>query len=342
MVESLGYTSYNSPYGWLYPDERGETMKNTYKLTEGAIVLTIYAVLLMITTYVPVIGILLNFFLPLPFMFYAAKNNRKSIAVFFVAAIFISVIAGTFFSIPVTIAYGLTGLVIGDRIREKKSRLETFIAGTLAYLFTVILIYAAAVLLFNINFIEQFMNMMEESVEASKAMIEALGQDAGGAAIEQFEAGLQTVETLMPSLIVIASGTIVLIIQLAAYRILKRFGIAMVESKPFRDLSFPKSLIWYYILAILASFVIQPEEGSFWFLALLNIIYILQFAMTIQGVSFVFYYINLKGLPNALPIICIIIAGVIGLLPILLYIMQILGIIDLGVGLRQRLKSRNV
>lgn len=317
-------------------------MKDTRKLTEGAVVLTIYAVLLMITTYVPVIGILLNFFLPLPFMFYAAKNNRKNIAVFFVAAIFISIIAGTFFSVPVTIAFGLTGAVIGDRIREKKSRLEAFIAGTLAILSGVILIYAAAVLLFNINFIEQFMSTMEESVETSKAMLETLGQDASGAAIEQFEAGLAMVETLMPSMLVIVSGVIVLIIQLASYPILKRFGIAIAESKPFRELSFPKSLIWYYILAILASFIFQPEEGSFWFLALLNIIYILQIAMMIQGISFIFYYINFKGLPNALPIIGFVLAGVMGLLSILLYIVQILGIIDLGVGLRQRLKSRNV
>ena len=73
-------------------------MKNVHKLTEGAILLAIFAVLLLLTLYLPILGAVVNLFLSLPFIMYGAKNNRKSSLVFLVASIFISLIVGTSFS----------------------------------------------------------------------------------------------------------------------------------------------------------------------------------------------------------------------------------------------------
>jgi uncharacterized protein YybS (DUF2232 family) len=88
-------------------------LKNVHKLTEGAILLTVFAVMLFITLYIPILGAVVNLFLALPFIFFAAKNNRKESFVFLVASVLLSLIVGTLLSIPLTLAYGVTRLVLG-------------------------------------------------------------------------------------------------------------------------------------------------------------------------------------------------------------------------------------
>lgn len=58
-------------------------MKNAHKLTEGALFLAIFAVLLLITIYIPVLGVVVNLFIPLPFIMFSAKNDRKSRSSYF-------------------------------------------------------------------------------------------------------------------------------------------------------------------------------------------------------------------------------------------------------------------
>lgn len=57
-------------------------MKNANQLTKGAMFLAIYSVLLLITLYIPILGAIVNLFLPLPFILFAARNNLKSSVVF--------------------------------------------------------------------------------------------------------------------------------------------------------------------------------------------------------------------------------------------------------------------
>jgi uncharacterized protein YybS (DUF2232 family) len=67
-------------------------------------------------------------------------------------------------------------------------------------------------------------------------------------------------------------------------------------------------------------------------MAIINMTYILQFLMILQGYTFMFYYFDKKGFSKA---ISITIAIVSFLIPIFLYIVGILGIIDLGFDLRK-------
>ncbi|NRG43866.1 YybS family protein [Bacillus sp. CRN 9] len=315
-------------------------MKNVHKLTEGAVLLAVFTVLLLMSLYIPVLGVLLTFVLPLPFILFAAKNKRSDSIVFFIAGLLFSLIVGTVISIPITLAFGLTGLVIGDFIREKKERSATFIGGTLTFLVVSILIYAAMNVLFNINFVEEMTKVMDESIEMSRSVVDSIG--AGAADTEelfnQLETAMKTMETLIPSILVMMSLSTAFIIQLIAFPIVKRFGVEVTKWNSFADLTFPKSILWYYLITIFATLMMNPEEGTFWYMALLNLSFILQMLMVIQGLSFVFFFSRLKGWPKAAPVIILILTV---FMPIFLYIIRILGIIDIGFDLRKRLDKRD-
>ncbi|KAB2330806.1 YybS family protein [Cytobacillus depressus] len=313
-------------------------MRNVHKLTEGAVLLAAFAVLILITMYVPVLGVVSNLFLAIPFILFGAKNSRMNAVVFFIAAVLISLIVGTLLAIPLTLTYGLTGIVMGLLIKEEKGRTSTFIAATLVFLAAVLIQYAAAIAFFNFNFIQEAMNVMKESLNQSRGLIEALGQDSSGKVVEQLEASIQLFETLTPSLFVLIALFGVILIELVSLPIVKRFGVKMASWKPFREIVLPKSILWYYLLTMLASFAINPEEGSYWFTALVNISFILQMLMVFQGISFIFYFTHKKGMSKSVPIIATVLTF---FMPIFLSIVRILGIIDLGFDLRKRLEKKD-
>lgn len=312
-------------------------MKNVHKLTEGAVLLAAYAVLILMTVYIPVIGIATSLFLAVPFILFAAKNTRMNSFVFFIGACLISIIVGAVLAIPLTLSYGLTGLIIGYFIQEKKSRISTFIAATLVFLGTLIVQYVAAIALFQFNFIKEVLILMREAINRSINMIEALGQNIDVTPLKQMLESFKLLEVLTPSLFVTTALFAVFLMEVVSFPIVKRFGVNLASWKPFRELTLPKSILWYYLITILATFMMKPDEGTYWFTAVVNIAFILQLFMVIQGLSFIYFLCYRKGIAKVVPIIATILTF---LWPFFLSIVRILGIIDLGFDLRKRLNTK--
>jgi uncharacterized protein YybS (DUF2232 family) len=308
-------------------------VKNVRKLTEGAILLAAFAVLLLLTIYVPFLGMIVNLFLAVPFMLFASKNDGKSIVVFIVASLLLSFIVGTIMSLPLTLAYGTTGVVIGYLIQKQKNMGVLFITGSLVFLVNLIIIYVASIVLFKVDMITEMLEMMRESLNVSADLLKNFGNTQDSEKVlEQFNNGLNLIKTLIPTLFVLSSFLIVFIMQLISFPIIKRFGVRVEKWKSFKEISLPKSILYYFLLTLLVNMLMNPEEGSFWYMAIINMTYILQFLMILQGYTFIFYYFDKKGFSKA---ISITIAIVSFLIPIFLYIVGILGIIDLGFDLRK-------
>jgi uncharacterized protein YybS (DUF2232 family) len=313
-------------------------VKNVRKLTEGAILLAAFAVLLLLTIYVPFLGMIVNLFLAVPFMLFAAKNDGKSIVVFIIASLLLSFIVGTIMSLPLTLAYGTTGVVIGYLIQKQKNMGVLFISGSLVFLVNLILIYVASIVFFKVDMITEMIEMMRESLNVSADLLKNFGNtQESEKVLEQFNNGLNLIKTLIPTLFVLSSFFIVFIMQLISFPIIKRFGVKVEKWKSFKEISLPKSLLYYFLLTLLVSMLINPEEGTFWYMAIINMTYILQFLMILQGYTFIFYYFDKKGYSKG---ISITIAIVSFLIPIFLYIVGILGIIDLGFDLRKSFNKK--
>jgi uncharacterized protein YybS (DUF2232 family) len=308
-------------------------VKNVRKLTEGAILLAAFAVLLLLTIYVPFLGMIVNLFLAVPFMLFAAKNDGKSIVVFIIASLLLSFIVGTIMSLPLTLAYGTTGVVIGYLIQKQKNMGVLFITGSLVFLINLIIMYVASIVLFKVDMITEMIDMMRESLNVSADLLKNFGNTQDSEKVlEQFNNGLNLIKTLIPTLFVLSSFFIVMIMQLISFPIIKRFGVKVEKWKSFKEISLPKSLLYYFLLTLLVSMLMNPEEGTFWYMAIINMTYILQFMIVLQGYTFIFYYFDKKGFSKAISITIAIVAF---LIPIFLYIIGILGIIDLGFDLRK-------
>jgi uncharacterized protein YybS (DUF2232 family) len=310
-------------------------VKNTRRITEGAVLLAIFAVLLLITLYVPLLGVISNFFLVLPFIYFSWKNDWKSITVFLAAAMAITLILGNFLAIPLALTFGTTGIALGYLAQKNKSRAMILMVSSFVLLVNVLIQYGISIVLFDFNFVKEFSTMFKKSSETSFKILESVGQTNDVEKMkEQLDNFILMIETLLPSMLVLSAFILVFLIQAINFPVLKRFGLNLPRWNAFRELSLPKSILWYYLITAVLSLVLQPEQGSYMHTALLNLAYILQILLVVQGLAFIYFISHLKGWPKAIPVVLTILLFIV---PLILYIIRILGIIDLGFDLRKRL-----
>lgn len=303
-------------------------MKNGKKLKEGALLLVLFFPILLAALYIPIFGWIMHLFLALPFIIFSSKNDRQSTIIFLIGAFLLSLFTGSVMGIAFTFIYGLTGIVIGDFVRQKKSQEASFIAGSLVYLITLVIYYASAVYFFKFNFIKEILSFYNDSVK------ESLQYFKSDSLMEQFQASMKMFESLTPSILVLTSLLAVLLIQMVSFPILRKLGIEVSKRKPFRKITLPKSILWYYLGILLIMLIVNFEVENYWYSVVVNVSFILQFLITIQGFSFIFFYSYEKKWPKSIPVLTVIFTL---LIPLTLYLVRILGIIDLGFDLRERI-----
>ncbi|MFE0506060.1 YybS family protein [Peribacillus butanolivorans] len=312
-------------------------MNSGRRIAEGGALLALYCILLFITVHVPIVGIFTLFFLPIPFILVTNKQKISwALGYLFVASL-LSILIATILSVPMTLLMGATGITIGYFLKKDKPMAPMFISAVLVFLGGILLIYAASVLVFDINYIEKSRVMLEESIDSSVGIMESFDQASTEQIEKRMHESIDLLNTLMPSLFVVTSVIMVLLIFFAAHPILKRFSDKTLKWPHFRDLRLPKSLLWYYLITMLLALFVNTDKNSFVYMAITNLFFILQFFILIQGYSLVFYISHVKSWTKAIPIL-IVVASL--LHPIFITIIRFLGIIDLGFPFRETIKKK--
>ncbi len=310
-------------------------MKQTKILTEGALFAALFAIILFLTIYVPFIGAIIVWFLPLPFIIYIIRHGMKPTITLWIVALFITFIVGGIIVLPLTLFFGSGGIVVGELYRRQKSAFVVLLGGSLTYIANLLIYFVASIVIFDIHPLHAIQEMMRQSIEMAESMLRTIGQEPAGQ-MEPMYILIDRIIHMVPVILILVGVSYALIIQLVSNGVIKKLGYKISTFPPFREWSFPKSFLWYYLIVSIFV-IIGVEEGTTLFTIVWNLFPILEIIMTIQGLSFIFYYCYKKEIGKALPII-ILISGL--FLPFILYLVRILGIIDLGFDLRKRMESQ--
>ncbi|AOH57362.1 hypothetical protein ABE28_023715 [Peribacillus muralis] len=314
-------------------------MNSGRRIAEGGALLALYCILLFITIHVPLMGIITLFFLPTPFILFAIKQKLSwSLGYLFIASL-LTLLIGTILSVPLTLLMGVTGITIGYCLKKDKSMVTAFIIAVLVFLGGTILIYAGSVLITNVNYIEKALSMVKESVENPIGLMGSLGQAQTEEIKTRMYDAIDMFYTLMPSLFVLMSVLMVLVIFLAAHPILKRFSGKTIKWPHFRDLRLPKSLLWYYLITMLLALFTNTDKNGFVYMAITNLFFILQFFILVQGYSLIFYMAHVKSWAKAIPVMIVVVTVLLPL-PIITTVIRFLGIIDLGFPFRETFRKK--
>lgn len=306
-------------------------------LTEGALMLGIFVVLLFVSMYVPLVMIVTQLFLILPFLLYSAKYPLKNAAILLVGAMLIAFIIGSIVAVPFAFINATIGIVMGYGIRTGKSKAIIYLSSSMAFLFNIVLFYMIATIFLSVNFIEELGQLFKTSMDQYTQALESFGQAPPAKMHEQMNEMIQLMGTMAPTLLIILSFSTVLLLVIINFPIAKRLGVNVPKFGTFRELKLPKSVLWYYLVALVLTLLVQPESGTYMYMVLVNGAFILQALLVIQGLAFIYFYSHLKKWPLVFPILAVILTL---FFPIFLSIVRMLGIIDIGFNLRTYLDKK--
>ncbi|MDT8862810.1 DUF2232 domain-containing protein [Alkalihalobacillus sp. MEB130] len=309
-------------------------MKNTRTLTEGALLASVFAILLAITTYVPLLGMITAWALPLPFVIYTYRRGLRPGIMLWVVSFFLAFVIGGLVTVPSAFIFGSGGIVVGELYRRKLSGFGVLIGAGLVYTANMLLAFLGLILVFGENPMQLAAELMREQIDAAQSTLGGFAQNPEQ--LEQMYEVIHTLVYLAPVMIVGVGVTLALLTKVLSYYLLKRLGHEVHSLPPFREWRFPRSFLWYYLIVMILAMV-GAEEGTMMFLIIWNLFPLLEVIIAVQGFAVIFYYFYKKKVTAVVPII-ILVAGV--LLPPLLYIIRIIGIIDLGFDLRKRISGQ--
>ncbi len=312
-------------------------MKGSTVMREGFLYAGIYLALLLATLFIPAIGLLTMFLLPIPFLIYSRRNGWKASLVLATIILLVTVTFIHVVTLPFTVVAGFGGIALGSALHQEKSPYEAWAQGTVGYVVGLLSTYLISIWLFQINWIDEIRKTIDESVANSVNILQSISGDVSQEQIESLENQFGNIPTLLPSIMGIVAIVFAFITLWIGFKILNKQFREQHFFPPVKKLMLPRAIIWYYFIALIVTFI-EFENGSVWGDAAQNVYTLTGALFTLQGFSFMFAYADIKGLSKKVPIIGVIITLLFSFL--LLYPVRILGIIDLGFSLRERLAKK--
>lgn len=315
-------------------------MNQSKRLTEGAIFSAIF-IALMLASLIPILSLFIIILLPLPFVLYAARHGLKPGLLVLTVTSFLTIILFTVLSLPLTLTVGIGGLLIGHGIYKKRNAYETWAYGTLGFIAGILLAITIMQVMLNINFMAELEKMGTMQMESYISIMDSFGLSGEGSEVDLEEVFTQQIEimiNLVPAFLVFLAIGSAFLVQWMSYKIINRIENKKLYFPPFRKLRLPISVLWLYLLVIITSFFDITPSGIF-YIGLQNALLILEMLLVIQGFSFIFYFSHHKKWSRTIPVVSVVLTIVFPIF--LLYFVRILGIIDIGLNLRDRLEQKD-
>ncbi|WP_155891556.1 YybS family protein [Heyndrickxia acidiproducens] len=312
-------------------------MKKTKMLTEGALLAAVFGIFVLVLSYVPLIGPVAIFFLILPFLIFCSKYPLKYLIVFSAACLFISMLAGTTALLPFALLYGGTGFVMGYCIQLKKSKLFIYLASSLTFLAGLIIGLFVSIKFFHLNIINENLKQLRESVNQSRTMLEQFGQQSSIENLNKMADSMVSLyQIYLPSFLLLFSFLAVFVLMAVNFPVAKRLGVPVPKWSPYREFRLPKSVLWYYVICLVLSMFIETDASSFLSKAVMNLLLIFEILVLMQGFSLINFYSYEKKWPKVFFVMAVIFAIIFSPL---LYLVMILGIIDIGFDFRRYIRK---
>lgn len=294
------------------------------KVRDGVILCGVFTVLIA-SLYTPLL-ILTIWFLPLPFFLYTAKYSWPSAIP---PAVVLSVLTLILFHpllIFAVLFAAATGMVMGALYRSSTSTgTDVVLAGLVVG--TLVLLLGIFVAQYGFEVLTEFQRLWQEQWELAVEWVKDSVPDASVPALPPISAVLP----LLLSMLIVPT---VLLSAWLGRRLLKRSGFSEKRLPPFYRWRFPKSFLYFYLLATVALFLFGAENEAYPFFS--GLFMILECLFVVQGLSFLAFLLRSKGKsqgwlwPSVLALF----------FPPVAFLLLVLGILDVGTRWRERMEKR--
>ena len=299
-----------------------------------------YSILFYISgVYVPIVGIVIALASPVPISLIGIRQgiNKAFLAVAFVAA-FLLIVFGEVGSVSYVFGAGLLGVVFVIIVKKTNSAGEA--------IFGLIIAAVAAKLLFMGYMVyTRGANPFVLDEDSINSLIRSFY--ASGASDDILETVKQHINLSIPSFLIMAAGfdafVSYLLVSKIEHRRLELLNTSETETNelkvlpmpPFEQWSFPRSLLVAFFSALLISLFNDSNTSIMLISAEINLKILTSIMFYIQGLSFVWWWLNHKNFSYGIRLS---VFFVLLFIPIFFMGLIILGIVDITVNLREKIR----
>ena len=231
--------------------------KSVTPTIEGGLLVAITVILGLIAVYVPLIGMLVEFFFALPLAVLTARQGTgKGLTALFVSLLLLSMLISPIPAIRLALGFGVCGVALGWCVRKNFGAVRIFftimVVASAAQVFTLGLLIA----IMDVNLIDTQIEMLRESFSESFAMYESLGVDPQriSEAKAQVEPALQALAFLMPSFLMLTALINSVAMWLTAHWIFPKLQMKIPTLPPFAQWRFPVLFLYTAIIGGLSMY----------------------------------------------------------------------------------------
>ncbi|MEG0386550.1 MAG: DUF2232 domain-containing protein, partial [Solibacillus sp.] len=277
------------------------------KLAHGAMMIALFAVLMAIAFYVPLVNIIAVLVAPLPIIWYSATYDRKSSLLVTFIAVSITFFVGGLIILPGSLIFAAAGMAIGDAIYNKKSKVFMFISTSIVVLISFANLYLISLRLFEFDFINDSLVLFRKSYEESIEFAEKMSWQTP-VSKEGLTEMFSIVEMTIPAAITLSVFVFTLTFISINLPIVKRFKVDVPKFPSFSQLRLPRAVLWYYLITLTVNLFVQPDLGTPLYVVMINVSLILWVLLILQGISVIHFTIDTFGLPKMLKVLSTIVA----------------------------------
>ncbi len=212
-------------------------------MVEAGILAAVAIVMALIAIYIPVLGAFVNFIWPLPIIACGVRNGLKwSLLTTVVAGLICAMLINPLQAFILVAVFGILGIILGECMRRNSSPLTILTYGTLGGILALVINFAIAFLVLDINPIammfDSFDNSLLQMAEFQRSHGVAEAEIA--ASVASYKELIKMMRIIMPGAFLITAPALAFINYWVAKKILTKLGNKFEDIPPFRNLVIPR------------------------------------------------------------------------------------------------------
>ncbi|MBE8950847.1 MAG: YybS family protein [Quinella sp. 3Q1] len=221
--------------------------RNITPTVEGGLLVAITVIMGLVTVYVPILGMFLEFFCAVPLAVLTARQGAgKGLTALVVAFILLAILISPLLAARIVLSFGICGVALGWCVRKNFGAVRIFLTTLIVASAAQVLSLWLLLVIMDVNFIETQVEMVRESFNESFAMYEGMGVDKAriNEAKSQVEPALQTLTFLMPTLLMLSALINSVAVWFTSKWIFPKLQMKLPTMPPFAEWKFP-ALFFY-------------------------------------------------------------------------------------------------
>ena len=276
--------------------------RKTSAMVEAGILAAIAIVMALISMYVPVASVFVNFVWPLPIIICGMRHGLKwSLMSLTVAGIIVAIIISPLQAFFLVAIFGLMGIVLGECMRRRMPPMRLMFFGSIGAVVALILNVVLSFAVLGINPIEMMFTSFNQSLTELATYYREQGMSEADikTAVKGYEDLLSMMRIIMPGAFLISAPVLAFINYWAAKKILAKLGETFEPFPPFANLQVPGWILIPYTASLFAVTYFYMNAKDSWMYDLsVNVQTVTSFLLVLQGICIIYWFVENKKKPS--------------------------------------------